>query len=149
MLALDKGFPRLAYFYPIYGNRYPISRMQKRTQFVDFGGPAQRDSKKGGRGTQTRHPLRRWSYRVYATHMIDQETRRLALQTFRDVLNSTSAKAADKLRAAEGVLKLEAEEKDQGLSDVLDANDEELLNRARGTHDKTEKESLEAFVSGE
>ena len=66
--------------------------------------------------------------------MIDQETRRLALQTFRDVLNSTSAKAADKLRAAEGVLKLEAEEKDQGLSDVLDANDEELLNRARGTH---------------
>ena len=77
---------------------------------------------------------------AHSTRMIDQETRRLALQTFRDVLNSTSAKAADKLRAAEGVLKLEAEEKDQGLSDVLDANDEELLNRARGTHDKTENE---------
>ena len=72
--------------------------------------------------------------------MIDQETRRLALQTFRDVLTNPSAKAADKLRAAEGVLKLEAEEKDQGLSDVLDANDEELLNRARGTHDKNENE---------
>ena len=81
--------------------------------------------------------------------MIDQETRRLALQTFRDILTAPDAKAVDRLRAAEGVMKLEAEEKDRGLSDVLDADDEELLKRARGTHEKTENEDLTRFVSGE
>lgn len=64
--------------------------------------------------------------------MIDQETRRLALQTFKDVLEDPNSKAADRLRAAEGVMKLEMEEKDKGLSDVLDAPDEELLEIARG-----------------
>jgi hypothetical protein len=64
--------------------------------------------------------------------MIDQETRELALQTFKNILNAVDAKPADKLRAAEGVLKLEQEERDKGLSDVLDASDEELLRRARG-----------------
>lgn len=66
--------------------------------------------------------------------MIDQETRALALQTFRTILNDAGAKAADKLRAAEGVLKLDQEEKDKGLGDVLDASDEELLLRARGKY---------------
>lgn len=69
--------------------------------------------------------------------MIDQETRRLALQTFKDILNDVDSKASDRLRAAEGVLKLEQDEKDKGLSDVLDTSDEELLERARGTHGKT------------
>jgi hypothetical protein len=81
--------------------------------------------------------------------MIDQETRALALQTFRIILQDANSKPADRLRAAEGVLKLDQEEKDQGLSDVLDATDEELLNRARGTHGKTKNDDLEAFVSGE
>jgi len=67
--------------------------------------------------------------------MIDQETRRQALQTFKDILADQSSKAADRLRAAEGILKLDQDEKDKGLSDVLDATDEELLNRARGTHE--------------
>lgn len=80
--------------------------------------------------------------------MIDQETRRLALQTFRDILSDPASKAADRLRAAEGVLKLDQEEKDQGLSELLDANDEELLKRARGTYNKPENEDLEAFVTG-
>ena len=71
--------------------------------------------------------------------MIDQETRRLALQTFKDVLSSPDSKPADRLRAAEGVMKLELEEKDKGLSDVLDASDEELLERARGKHPDTSK----------
>lgn len=69
--------------------------------------------------------------------MIDQETRALALKTFKDVLNDTQAKATDRLRAAEGIFKLEAEQKDQGLSDILDADDAELLERARGIHGKT------------
>jgi hypothetical protein len=68
--------------------------------------------------------------------MIDQETRKLALQTFRDILNAPDSKAADRLRAAEGVLKLEQDEKDKGLSDVLDASDAELLERARGGRPK-------------
>ena len=75
--------------------------------------------------------------------MIDQETRRLALQTFKDVLTDPDSKAADRLRAAEGVMKLEQDEKDKGLSDVLDADDEELLKRARGTHGKTENGAAE------
>lgn len=66
--------------------------------------------------------------------MIDQETRDLALKTFRDTLTDPSAKSADKLRAAEGIMRLEAEQRDEGLADTLDASDEELLNRARGTH---------------
>ena len=81
--------------------------------------------------------------------MIDQETRRLALQTFKDILVNTGSKPADRLSAAKGILKLEQDEKDKGLSDVLDADDEELLNRARGIHGKTENDSLEAFVLGE
>lgn len=72
--------------------------------------------------------------------MIDQETRRLALQTFKDILNDESSKAADRLRAAEGVLKLEQEEKDKGLGDVLDATDEELLERARGKTHETQND---------
>jgi len=81
--------------------------------------------------------------------MIDQETRKLALDTFRTVLRDQNAKATDKIRAAEGILKLDADEKDKGLGNVLDASDEELLARARGTHEKTPIDPLEAFVSGE
>ena len=68
--------------------------------------------------------------------MIDQETRELALQTFKNILNDESSKPTDRLRAAEGVLKLDQEEKDKGLGNILDANDEELLERARGTYAK-------------
>lgn len=83
--------------------------------------------------------------------MIDQETRELALQTFKDILTDNNSKSADRLRAAEGVLKLDQEEKDKGLSDVLDANDEELLKRARGEYEKPEKpenDTIEAFARG-
>lgn len=81
--------------------------------------------------------------------MIDQETKRLALQTFKDVLQDGSAKPADRLRAAEGVMKLQQDEADKGMGDVLDASDEELLARARGTHGKDLIDPLERFVSGE
>jgi hypothetical protein len=80
--------------------------------------------------------------------MIDQETRILALQTFKDILNDIGSKPADRLRAAEGVLKLEQEEKDKGMGDVLDASDEELLKRARGKPPENENETLEAFARG-
>ena len=70
--------------------------------------------------------------------MIDQETRRQALQTFKDILGDPNGKAVDKLRAAEGILKLDQEEKDKGISNILDASDEELLERARGNSPKTE-----------
>lgn len=81
--------------------------------------------------------------------MIDQETRKLALQTFRDILNAGDSKAADRLRAAEGVMRLEAEEKDKGLTDMLDASDEELLERARGKGPPTQNDDAEAFARGE
>ena len=58
--------------------------------------------------------------------------RDLALKAFRDTLTDANAKSTDKLRAAEGVLRLEQEEKDQGRGELLDASDEELLKTARG-----------------
>jgi hypothetical protein len=63
---------------------------------------------------------------------MDQEMRELALKAFRDTLTDANAKSTDKLRAAEGVLRLEQEERDLGRSELLDASDEELLKRARG-----------------
>lgn len=75
--------------------------------------------------------------------MIDQETRRLAQQTFADILKDPNSKPADRLRAAEGVMKLEQEAKDKGLSDVLDASDEELLERARGKHSSTQNGAVD------
>jgi len=72
--------------------------------------------------------------------MIDQETRALALKAFRDTLTDANAKAADKLRAAEGIMRLEAEQKDLGLSETLDASDEELLKMARGEGPKDDPE---------
>lgn len=75
--------------------------------------------------------------------MIDQETRRQALQTFKDILSDTQSKPADRLRAAEGILKLDQEEKDKGMGDALDANDEELLERARGNYVKNENEDAD------
>lgn len=81
--------------------------------------------------------------------MIDDATRNLALETFRTILKDPGAKPVDQLRAAEGVLKLDQEQKDRGLGDVLDASDEELLLRARGEYEKRPSQSLEAFVAGE
>ncbi len=70
--------------------------------------------------------------------MIDQETRKAALRTFKEIIDDPGAKAADRIRAAEGILKLDSDEKDKGLSNVLDASDEELLEMARGKAAKTE-----------
>jgi hypothetical protein len=77
------------------------------------------------------------------TAMIDQETRELALRTFKNILEDQNSKPADRLRAAEGVLKLEQEERDKGMGDVLDASDEELLNRARGGGPKPQNDPAE------
>lgn len=73
--------------------------------------------------------------------MIDQETRDLALQTFRDVLTAPDSKPADRLRAAEAIARMDVSEKETGKGSDLDASDEELLKRARGDKNGAEKDA--------
>lgn len=84
--------------------------------------------------------------------MIDQETRELALRTFREVLNDPGAKATDKLRAAEAIARMEVSERDEGLLTDLDAADHELLRIAKGgqsTPNRTGPSDAEMFARGE
>lgn len=82
--------------------------------------------------------------------MIDQETRDLALKTFRDTLNDPLAKPSDKLRAAEAIARMEVSEREDGRLTDLDAADHDLLRIARGGDPKrTGPSDAEMFARGE